>query len=122
MSVDSNYDKIKQSYIDVANSFEKDIESELNRIGDLMQQRASAEAPVDTGYLAAHIEKKPSGEGSVTVTAIAEYSGYVDAGTYKMAANPFFTKNVELIESTEIPKIEKNLQTKIETKLSHIRS
>ena len=122
MSVDSNYDKIKQGYTTVANEFMDDIDKELNRIGDLMVERASAAAPVDTGYLASHIEKSQTGEGSVTVTAIAEYSGYVDQGTYKMAANPFFTKNVELIESTEIPNIEKNLQTKIETKLSHIRS
>jgi HK97 gp10 family phage protein len=122
LSVDSNFDKIKQGYVDVANTFESDIDKELNRIGDLMVERASADAPVDTGYMASHIEKKPSGQGNVTVTAIAEYSGYVDLGTYKMTANPFFTKNVELIESTEIPNIEKNLQTKIETKLSHIRS
>ena len=122
MSVDSNYDSIKKGYTQVANEFEKDIEAELNRIADLMQQRASAEAPVDTGYLAGHIEKTTTGAASVTVTAIAEYSGYVDQGTYKMAANPFFTSNVEKIQTEEIPQIEKNLQTKIETKLSHIRS
>lgn len=122
MSVDSNFDGIKKGYSKAASDFEQDVDKELNRIADLMVERASADAPVDTGYMASHIEKKPTGEGSVTVTAIAEYSGYVDGGTVKMQANPFFSSNVELIESTEIPKIEKNLQIKIETTLSHIRS
>jgi HK97 gp10 family phage protein len=102
----------------MGDTFESDIDKELNRIGDLMRERASADAPVDTGYLAGHIEKRSSGQGSVTVTATAEYAGYVDQGTIHMQANPFFTGNIEKIESTEIPNIERNLQTKINATIS----
>jgi phage protein, HK97 gp10 family len=116
--VDHNYDKVKKSFDDLANSFEADVDAELNRIGDLMKDRASADAPRDTGYMADHIEKTETGRQSVTVTAIADYSGYVDQGTVKMQANPFFTGNVEKIESTELPRIEKNLGIKIDAKIS----
>jgi len=120
MSVDSNFDAVKKGYIEISNEFEKDVNEELNRIGDLMQERSSQDAPVDTGYLSTHIEKTQSGQATVTVTATADYSGYVDQGTWKMAANPFFTSNVERIEQEEIPNIEKNMQIKIDAKLSHI--
>jgi hypothetical protein len=51
------------------------------------------------------------------VVATAEYSGYVDKGTSRMPANPFFTKNVEIIQTQEIPNIEKNIGVKIEADL-----
>jgi Bacteriophage protein of unknown function (DUF646). len=120
VSVDSsnNYDKIKAAFSKEAIKFEGMVAAELDRIGSLMQDRASMDAPVDTGYMASHIEKEVTGKDTVTVVATAEYSGYVDKGTSRMAANPFFTRNVELIESQEIPKIEKNIGLKIEADLA----
>jgi HK97 gp10 family phage protein len=120
MSVDSNYDKIKKGFNKAGTDFDEMVAEELDRIGSLMQDRASMDAPVDTGYLASHIEKTVTGKDTVTVVATAEYSGYVDKGTSRMAANPFFTRNVELIESQEIPKIEKNIGVKIEADLATV--
>ena len=34
------------------------VAEELDRIAGLMQSRAEMEAPVDTGYMASHIEKE----------------------------------------------------------------
>lgn len=121
MSVDSNFDGFKKGYSKAASDFGKNVDKELNRIADLMQERASMEAPVDTGYMASHIEKESNAEGSITVVATAGYSGYVDGGTRYMEAQPFFTKNVEKIEAEEFPKIEKNLGLKIEADLAYIR-
>lgn len=118
MSVDSNFNKIKKGFDKTGTNFEEMVAEELDRIGGLMQERASMDAPVDTGYLASHIEKNLTGKDTITVVATAPYSGYVDKGTYKMAANPFFTRNVELIESQEIPNIEKNIGLKIEADLA----
>jgi HK97 gp10 family phage protein len=114
MSVDSNFDNIKKAFSKEATEFETMVAFELDRIASLMQSRAEMEAPVDTGYMASHIEKTTTGKDTVTVTATAPYSGYVDQGTWKMDANPFFSRNVELIESQEIPNIEKNIGAKIE--------
>jgi HK97 gp10 family phage protein len=121
LSVDSNFDKVKKGYLDESNAFNDQVNEELNRIGSLQQERASLDAPVDTGYLASHIEKNQEGPDTVTVVATAEYSGYVDQGTYKMAANPFFTRNVERIQAEEIPNIEKNLSVKIGAKINIVR-
>lgn len=117
MSVDSNFDNVKKGFSKAATDFDEMVAEELDRIASLMQERASMDAPVDTGYLASHIEKNPTGKDSITVVATAEYSGYVDKGTSRMAANPFFTRNVELIQTQEIPNIEKNIGVKISADL-----
>ncbi len=117
----NNYDKIKTAFTKEAIKFDEMVADELDRIGSLMQERASMDAPVDTGYLASHIEKNPTGKDTVTVVATAEYSGYVDQGTSKMAANPFFSKNVEIIQTQEIPNIEKNIGVKINAALAIVR-
>ena len=96
MSVDSNYNNIKKAFSKEATKFDEMVAEELDRIASLMQERASMDAPVDTGYLASHIEKTVTGKDTVTVVATAEYSGYVDQGTSRMNANPFFSRNVEL--------------------------
>jgi len=117
----NNYDKIKTAFTKEALKFDEMVADELDRIGSLMQERASMDAPVDTGYLASHIEKEITGKDTMTVVATAEYSGYVDQGTSKMAANPFFTKNVEIIQTQEIPNIEKNIGVKINADLAIVR-
>jgi len=123
VAIDSsnNYDKIKTAFTKEAIKFDEMVADELDRIGSLMQERASMDAPVDTGYLASHIEKEITGKDTMTVVATAEYSGYVDQGTSKMAANPFFTKNVEIIQTQEIPNIEKNIGVKINADLAIVR-
>lgn len=120
MSADSNFDNVKKGFSKAATDFDDMVAEELDRIASIMQERASQDAPVDTGYLSSHIEKNVTGKDTVTVVATAEYSGYVDKGTSRMAANPFFTRNVELIQTQEIPNIEKNIGVKISADLEII--
>ena len=123
MSVDSNYNNVKKGFSKAATDFDDMVAEELDRIASLMQEPAlEMDAPVDTGYLASHIEKNVTGKDTVTVVATAPYSGYVDQGTYKMTANPFFTRNVEIIQTQEIPNIEKNIGVKIEADLAIVRA
>jgi HK97 gp10 family phage protein len=121
MSVDSNFDDIKKACDSVANDFAAAVDKELARIGDLMIKYASDAAPRDTGYMADNIIKSNVGPGTVTVTAIAPYSGFVDQGTIKMDAQPFFSSNVEKITKEEIPIIQQNLNTKIDSIFKVIR-
>lgn len=124
MSVEgtNNYDKIKNLFNKEATKFPDMVGAELDRVGMLQQTRSELEAPIDTGYMASHIEKETTGKDTVTVVATAPYSGYVDQGTWKMEAQPFFSRNVELIESQELPKIEKNLGIKIEADFAIVRA
>lgn len=53
----------------------------------VIAKRASQIAPRDTGYMAEHIHAEKG--NPVQVISEAPYSGYVEYGTYKMAAQPF---------------------------------
>jgi HK97 gp10 family phage protein len=55
---------------------------------------AKSRAPVRTGYLRDSIVVDGEGKAGF-VTAGAEYAGFVEYGTYKMAARPFMTPAVE---------------------------
>jgi HK97 gp10 family phage protein len=55
---------------------------------------AKARAPIDTGYLHDSIEAHGDGK-EWFVTVGAEYGVFVEFGTYKMAAQPFFLPAVQ---------------------------
>ena len=46
--------------------------------------------PVETGYLSSTISVQATSETGVVAEAAAEYAGYVEYGTYKMSAQPYF--------------------------------
>jgi hypothetical protein len=57
----------------------------------ILKENIQAEAPVRTGFLRDSIETNYK-EG--IVVALAPYASYVNYGTYKMAANPFFERGI----------------------------
>lgn len=54
-----------------------------------LQATAVRRAPKRTGFLAAHITIKKIGPIRYDITAEADYSGFVEHGTSRMAAQPF---------------------------------
>lgn len=119
MSINSNFDKVGKGFTDYATSdLHMEIDEELNYLAELQQHGSEEKAPRDTGFMASNIIITQTGEHSVTCTAIAEYSGFVDQGTVNMAAQPFFTDTLTEIESSEIPNIEKKLGASIDAKFS----
>ena len=63
---------------------------EFQTIGHQMVDEMKSRAPVRTGYLRDHIVVEQATEQQLTITSQADYSIYVELGTYKMAARPFF--------------------------------
>jgi HK97 gp10 family phage protein len=61
------------------------------------QTHARRRAPVDTGHLKSSIRRKAAGS-SGTVEAMAEYSIYVELGTYKMGAQPYLVPGLEAVQ------------------------
>ena len=62
--------------------------------GTIAQQLAQSVCPVDTGYLQSSINGS-GGDTEGEVIAGAEYAQYVEYGTWKMQAQPYFTDAVE---------------------------
>lgn len=67
-------------------------------------KRARDYAAVDTGYMREHTHARSTGANSANVEATAPYSGYVEFGTYKMAAQPFIRPAIA-DGQVEIPKL-----------------
>lgn len=66
----------------------------VQETADNVATGAQQRAPVDTGYLRANIHRQGSGLDA-TVVSEAPYSGYVEYGTGRMGARPFFWPALE---------------------------
>lgn len=71
--------EIEIDYSDAWDTFEK-----------VFQSQARSMCPVRTGYLRSTIGGEQNDNTSYTCWAEAEYAQYVEYGTYKMAAQPYF--------------------------------
>lgn len=58
--------------------------------------------PVDTGYLRSTISVQATSNTSVMAEATAEYAEYVEYGTYKMSAQPYFAPAVAVASAVMI--------------------
>lgn len=69
----------------------------LEHIAADFEQRAKSYAAVDTGYMRDHISGKVEGD-RVNMVSDADYSSFVEWGTYKMRAQPFMTPAIREVE------------------------
>jgi hypothetical protein len=65
----------------------------LDEYINITESNMQSLAPVRTGFLRANIQSYRIDQQTVAVTSGAPYSGYVDQGTYRMGARPFFSDN-----------------------------
>ena len=66
------------------------VEKATRGAGQTMQTEARDKAPVDTGNLVKSIQLRMTSATSVEVEAKANYAGYVEFGTTRMRAQPFW--------------------------------
>lgn len=83
--------------------FKVGVEEGFSQLGDQIVNTTTGLAPVDTGYMQSQI-KVDKGDDNLIATAGASYSSYVDEGTFKMSAQPFFTDPINTI-ANDIPNI-----------------
>lgn len=67
----------------------------VERTGQLAETSAKRNAPVDTGNMRDSTHFAMEGDDRGTIYADADYSGYVEFGTWRQAAQPWFTPAVE---------------------------
>ena len=94
--------KLHDVFFKVANQYAATAESQMRSI-----------VPVRTGYLRSTIGKS-SGTSEIMVYVDAHYAGYVNFGTRKMRARPYFTGTANEI----IPEFEKAFDEEVSRALS----
>jgi len=94
------------NYASNLNSF---FSQEFQTIGQEMVQEMQSKAPVDTGHLRDSIRVAEASAERLSVVSEAEYSAYVEFGTYKMSAQPFFFDVVH----SKIPQILSDYKSKV---------
>ena len=78
----------------------------------IIAKRASQIAPRDTGFMADHITGDENG-----VHSEADYSGFVEFGTYKMAAQPFIRPAIAEVQHNAVKAFGTALVIEIKKKL-----
>jgi len=71
-----------------------DVSQVVRRTAFAIQARARRAAPVDTGFLRNSIQVEHQDDLTSVVFVGAEYGPYVEFGTSRMAAQPYFTPAV----------------------------
>lgn len=83
---------------EVQRSVAEKVAAELNSAAQSMESLAKQLAPVDTGFMRDHVSQTKTADAndlSAVVESAADYSLYVEYGTVKMDAQPFFTPAFE---------------------------
>ena len=75
------------------------------------QAEAQDIVPVDTGNLKGSISAKVESPTKAVVEAAAEYAGYVEYGTYKMAAQPYMMPAAEIAGTGFLAALEAALES-----------
>jgi HK97 gp10 family phage protein len=75
--------------------------------GQAMVSDMQSQCPIDTGELQSSIAVSEASSESLKVEAGADYAIYVEMGTYKMAAQPFFFPVIDQYKS-QIPQMIKS--------------
>src|SRR6266496_5383644 len=79
-----------------ASSVTESISEGLAEVGNDIRNTTTSLAPVDTGFMQSQINVNNFGD-SLLAKAGADYSSYVDEGTSRMSAQPFFTEPIKEI-------------------------
>ena len=73
--------------------------SALEQIAERVVDEMQFNCPVDTGLLQSEIQITESGPNHVTIESPTPYAGFVNFGTSRQEAQPYFTDDIENIQS-----------------------
>src|SRR6266496_1441956 len=80
--------------ITAPNAIKQGVNTGLQEIASASQSTTTSLAPVDTGFMQSEIHVSVSGD-TIEAHAGADYSSFVDEGTSRMSAHPFFTSPIQ---------------------------
>ena len=98
---------LSSEWCNVSQTVEYD--SQIKTALDQFQDEARALCPIRTGNLVSSISGEASGDG-FTAEAMAGYAEYVEYGTWKMSAQPYFVEPFQTAGESCAEAIQKHLQ------------
>lgn len=104
-------DELQTLFADAPKQLQDGITDSLSDLASEIFDTTTGLCPVDTGALRGSIEVRKS-EDSIEASAGMDYASYVDEGTSKMDAQPFFQDPID--------RIMEGFQNKLEDKLGSI--
>ena len=96
----------------IPNAIDSAVREALEEGAEEIYSAARGQVPVDTGALQESISKDVSDDG-FTVQASESYAGYVEFGTSRMAAQPYFYSTANRVTADIHTKIESKLNAKL---------
>lgn len=94
-----NYQKILEDLI-TARYGPEVFKALLQRVGQAAVAYGKSDAPVLTGDIVSKIGAEMVGEFELEIFSDSGHSGYVNDGTWKMDANPFFDRMIAIAKQT----------------------
>lgn len=107
-----NQEDIERWLNNVPQTFTDAINESLSDLRDKIEDLTTTDVPVDTGALRDSIDIS-LGNFTITARAGEDYASYVDEGTVKMDAEPYFTDNI----NQAFDEFVDDLSDKVETSL-----
>lgn len=95
---------------DAPKNLENAIEGSLSELADNIYDTTTGLAPVDTGDLISSIAVTKS-KTKISATVGVDYASYVDEGTSRMSAQPFFSKPIKQITDSYNQRLVAKLQS-----------
>jgi HK97 gp10 family phage protein len=93
----------------LSNQFREALSDAMDELADDIYDTTTNMAPVDTGNLLHSISVNKTSDFSIQAHAAADYASFVDEGTTKMDAQPFFEEPINDIVGDFASKIEDKL-------------
>lgn len=99
MQLTNNLDKISKEV--AIQTFQRSMQE--------IQNLAKINAAVDTGNLRNSIQLSIISDTKILITSFASYSAYIEFGTFKMNAQPFFRPAIDEVRFNKIKTIQKQV-------------
>ena len=99
----------------VSEGFANSINIGMSDAANEINAKTTGLCPVDTGALQGSISVTASGT-EIHAEASEDYASYVDEGTYKMDAQPFFAEPIDDYVTNELPgTLERSIESFLDT-------
>lgn len=109
-----NEEEIQKILGDISETLTSTIKDALSDLRDDIEDKTTDIVPVDTGALRDSLDISLDGDYTITCLAGMDYASYVDEGTRKMDAQPYFTEPITDLFDEFVDDLTDKLETSLQ--------